>query len=342
MILNNRLSTNRINQFSNCKFNLKGMEAEHGKLKIIYLNNPDKVYYNELDDVIVKNLNMIGLEVELVNLENINFEVSQGKIKLFIKNIETKVDGFMAYGWMSPLHYKAYIYIVNTFQSMGVVCLHSSEVEKIITDKYLQSLCFTKKNVPFPSIFQGYSVSAYKDIANRVFPEKQFSIFKLLDDYGGDGIIRCETKELLVSTASKALWKDEYCIFQKYIPDSVGRSIRVLCIDSKAIAIAEYNDKTGSFLSNVSYGEFFKLESLMNHEKLKEYIELGEKAAKSIGEMTICGVDILDSKSEGLVVLECNGFPDIFDISKSTQINVIEEFVKAFKAKVLKKNGIIS
>lgn len=317
------------------------MEGESKRLRIIYLNNPDKVYYNELDNIITEKLSLAGLEVLLIDLDDISFEISNGLIKLFIKKIETQVDGFLAYGWMSPLHYKAYLYIISTFDSMGVTCLHSSEIEKIITDKYLQSLCFTRNKIPFPSIFQGYSIPAYKDIANRAFQDKQYSVFKLLDDYGGDGIKRCETNELLVSTASKALWRKEYCIFQKYVPDSEGRSIRVLCIDSKAVAIAEYHDKTGSFLSNVSYGEFFKLESLMNHEKFIDYIELGEKAAKSIGELTICGVDILDSKSEGLVVLECNGFPDIFDISNSTQVNVIEEFIKAFKIKVIKQKELM-
>lgn len=313
------------------------MEEVTKKLKILYLNNPDVVYYSQLDSIMVENLKIAGLSVILVDIEDISFELRLNKISLFLKKIETKVDGFLAYGWMSPLHYKAYNYIIDSFNAMGVVCLHSSEVEKLITDKYLQSLCFLRHKIPFPTVYQGYSVSAFKDIASRAFQDKKYSIFKLLNDYGGDGITRCETKELLVSNASKALWKNEYSIFQQYIPDSEGRSVRVLCIDSKAIAVAEYNDKSGSFLSNVSYGDFFELRSLMDDNKFSQYVELGEQASKSLGNLTICGVDILDSKTAGLVVLECNGFPDIFDISNSTKVNVLKILVNAFKNKVIAK-----
>lgn len=303
-------------------------------LKVLFLNNPDKVFYNELDSVMIKHLEEEGLSVSMVELQDINFEIKTGESKLFIKNKETKINGFLAYGWMSPLHYKAYTYLVATFETMGVTCLHNYILENILTDKYLQSLKFAIKNVPVPTTYQGYSVSAFKDIAERAFENDQFSIFKRLNDYGGEGIKRCETKELLVNNASKLLWRNEYCVFQKYVSDSVGKSIRVLCINGKAIAIAEYNDKSGSFLSNVSYGDYFKLNSFMEHPKYKEYANLGELAVSSLGPLIICGVDILDSPSIGMVVLECNGFPDIFDISASTEVNVFKLFAEAYKQKI--------
>lgn len=306
-------------------------------LKVLFLNNPDKVFYNELDSVMIKHLNDEGLIVEVVELQDINFEIHTGESKLFIKNTETKINAFLAYGWMSPLHYKAYTYLVATFQAMGVTCLHTFNLENILTDKYLQSLKFVQNNIPVPDTYQGYSVSAFKDISERAFAKDQFSIFKRLNDYGGEGIKRCETKELLVNNASKLLWRNEYCVFQKYVPDSVGKSVRVLCIEGKAIAVAEYNDKSGSFLSNVSYGEYFMLNSFMEHPKYKEYSDLGERAVSSLGELTICGVDILDSPTIGMVVLECNGFPDIFDISASTKVNVFKKFAEAFNRKILKE-----
>lgn len=305
-------------------------------LKVLFLNNPDKVYYNDLDNVMIKYLTEEGLIVEVVELQDINFEIQIGVSKLFIKNTETKIHGFLVYGWMSPLNYKAYSYIVATFGTMGVACLHNYNLEVILTDKYLQSLKFIEHNLPIPTTYQGYSVQAFKDISERAFEKNEYSIFKRLDDYGGEGIKRCETKELLVNNASKLLWNNEYCIFQKYVPDSVGKSVRVLCIDGKAIAIAEYNDKSGSFLSNISYGDYFKLNSFMEHEKFQEYASLGEKAVSCLGNLTICGVDILDSPSLGLVVLECNGFPDIYDIASSTKVDVFKKFAEAFKNKVEK------
>jgi ribosomal protein S6--L-glutamate ligase len=301
--------------------------------KVIYLNNPDKVFYSDLDTVIIKSLEEKGIEVKTVELDDINFQVSTGQIDLYIKNDKTEVDGFLAYGYMSPLHYEAYLFIVATFEAIGVPCLHTSSAEKILLNKYLQSLCFAKANVPIPTTFQGYSVQAFKDIANRSF-NNTYSILKKLDDYGGDGVKRCESKELIVNAASKLLWNNEYCLMQQYVPDSVGKSVRVLCIEGKAVAVAEYEDKANNFLSNNSYGEFFSLTTLKGNPKYAIYCELGEKAVRSIGDLTIGGVDILDSKERGMVILEVNGFPDIFDIAKASELQIFSLFADAFVRKV--------
>jgi glutathione synthase/RimK-type ligase-like ATP-grasp enzyme len=303
------------------------------KYNILYLNNPDKVYYNELDSVIISNLEQENMIVRKVELDDINFQMEANQIKVFIKNEEVNVDGFLGYGYMSQTHFESYLLIIDTFEAMNVVCLHNSKAERILINKYLQGLSFARAGIPIPKTFQGYSIPSFKHIMKRNFEEK-YVIVKKLDDYGGDGVKRCETSDLAVNAAAKLLWKGENCLFQEYVPDSIGKSIRVLCIGGEAVAIAEYIDKTGNFLSNNSYGDYFCLKSLMDSPERARYFKLGERAVKSIGNLTIAGVDILESQELGSVVLEVNGFPDIFDISKSTNLSIFSLFAKSFYHKI--------
>ena len=140
------------------------------------------------------------------------------------------------------------------------------------------------------------------------------------------------------------LWRNEYCLFQKFIPDSYGKSIRVLCINNKPVASAEYVNKADTFKSNSSFGyKYFSLVSLMKHPKRKQYESLAIRAVNSIGkakDQVIVGVDILHSKKEGMVVLEVNPWPDLFDIRETTKIDVFDLMTREFVRRV-KANSII-
>jgi ribosomal protein S6--L-glutamate ligase len=308
----------------------------YGKLKIGYMINPDKVYYNQMDEEIIRNLESQGAEVLQFHIEEIYISInSETGIEIFIKNNKVQLDGFLSYGYMSRFHYEAYSYIVIGLESAGVMTLHTSECEKILNNKYEQSIRFAKAGIRIPTTHIGWSIESMKSIAAEYYPKK--SIIKSLDDYGGDGVARCESNEHLVNYASKLLWKNEYCLFQKYVPDSEGRSIRVLCMNNKAVALAEYVDLSNNFRSNNSFGDNFRMKSLMNDEKCELFSNLAEKAVSAIGNLTIAGVDILDSKVMGCVVLEINGWPDIYDIQAEVKINLFEKFIESYIANCFNK-----
>lgn len=307
------------------------------QIHIGYMYNPDQVYYHEMDDLLVRMLEENGARVTRLRLEDINFAIDSGKIEMFSKMEKISIDGLLNYGHMSKFHYEAFTYIINTLDMMGIPCLHAPKIEKILNNKYLQALCFGKKRVPIPRTNIGFSVDAFKSMASTHFPNA--SIFKKLDEYGGDGVTFHSNKDNLINCAAKLFWKNEYGIFQEFIKDSLGKSIRVLCINGKGVACAEYVDKTNNFKSNNSYGfDFFSLDSLMRSPKLNEYYKLAEKAVNAIGNLTIGGVDILESEEKGMVVLEVNGWPDIYDIAHATEIDIFKLFSASFCEKVRATN----
>jgi ribosomal protein S6--L-glutamate ligase len=226
----------------------------------------------------------------------------------------------------------SYLTLVKLMQQKGVVCLHSHYHEIILNDKMLQSTYFASSNVPIPDTYQVFGVPSAKELAYTRLSGP--TIVKHLNDYGGDSVFKVDDKWNVVNAVAKNLWKGEHVILQKMISDSIGQSIRVLCIEGKAFAMMTYEDESGDFRSNVSMGQNFKCTNLMNHPKFKSYKDIAEKAISSIGDVLIGGVDILDSKSEGVVVLEINSFPDVYDIWYHTKMCTFKRLAEAFMNKI--------
>lgn len=303
-----------------------------------YLTNPDKVFYNFLDKALMKYLSKENLKVIPLALEDISFysNPSSKGFTLLNKRNPISINGFLSYGHMSPFHYRAYSYITHVLHSMKIPLLYSPSAEEILMDKLRQSIEFKKNYIPIPQTGFTFSIEGFKNLSKEKF--RNTTVLKELTNYGGDGVFKYDTKEGLVNSAAKLLWRNELCLFQKYIDDSFGRSVRVLCINNKAVALAEYINKANSFISNNSFGyKFFDIVSLMKNKRKQIYQKLAENAVNAVGkpdEMTIVGVDILDSKKNGPVVLETNIWPDLFDIREATKIDVFELLAKAMRKKI--------
>ena len=195
-------------------------------------------------------------------------------------------------------------------------------------------LKFSKNKVPIPDTQMALSTKGFKSLANRFYP-KGYAVVKSLGGYGGDGVFRTDGASHTVNVAAKFFWKNDYSLYQEFVKDSFGRSVRVLLFNGKTVAVVEYIDTSNNFKSNANYGLEFK--SLMDDERYNEYAALGEKAAAAIGEnLTTAGVDILNSKEKGLVVLEVNGWPDFGDIDNTTQMDTFKMFGEVFVEKVKK------
>jgi glutathione synthase/RimK-type ligase-like ATP-grasp enzyme len=54
----------------------------------------------------------------------------------------------------------------------------------------------------------------------------------------------------------------------------------------------------------------------MDHKNFDKYAKLGESAVRAIGDIVLGFVDILDSEENGCVVLEVNGWPEIYDLQE--------------------------
>ena len=312
------------------------MEKNQVKLKIAYMINPDKVYYGTMDDEIIQYLEKCNSEVTKVYISDLSFRL-ENNIRFQNKGEDLEIDAFISYGYMSEFHLNAYEYIVFTLNQMGVVTLHEYLAEKMMNDKFLQMAAYMKNKVPIPNTDLAFNLEAYKSIVKKSYNSN--CVIKKMFEYGSDGVDIFKNPHNSLNKIAKSIWKGELSLLQEFIPDSIGTSIRVLIIGGKAVACVRFVDKTGNIKSNQSYGEEnFALENMMKSDKLNEYFDIAERAAKSLSnELTVGGIDILDSKKYGLVVLETNSFPDLYDTRESSGLDVFQLFTESFCNKVRTK-----
>ena len=316
-----------------------------------FLQNPDKVFYNKLDNVLMKYLVKNGALILPLNLLDLSIVINrcptkkQNQSYILKKNKNIAMHGFFSYGYMSPFNFNSYQYLISSLHKMKMPLLYTPKQMNILSDKYNQALQFLQYQIPIPSTAISFGLEGYKNLAKRKFHHS--SVLKELNDYGGDGVFLHNNKESLINQVAKKIWNNKLSLIQQKIEDCFGKSIRVLLINNKPVAVAEYiNKKKDEFKSNNSFGyNNFELKCLMKHPNRKKYENLAINAVNAISGNDLCddndkvmiaGVDILDSKKHGMVVLEVNPWPDLFDIRESTKVDVFDLLAKEYVNKVKK------
>ena len=143
-----------------------------------YITNPDKVFYNYLDNVLIKNLIKNGAKIINLNLEDLSINLNNNNIKnkitILNKNKPIELDGFISYGYMSKFHFEAYKYIIEAFNKKNIPLLYSPKIINILSNKYLQSLNFIKHNIPVPKTGISFSIKGFKNLSNIILIKKVF------------------------------------------------------------------------------------------------------------------------------------------------------------------------
>ncbi|XP_065652672.1 probable alpha-L-glutamate ligase [Hydra vulgaris] len=311
----------------------KGYQQIQRPIKIGYLVNQDIVFYDKLDDILCNYLKYEGAEVLKFKLEDIFVKASNGGIDIWIHGEKCDLDGFLSYGYRKKLNMDAYYSIVKIMQEKGVTCLHSHKMEQILNSKLMQAIHFAKSNIAIPDTYQSFEIKSTKQLVDKldVLP----CLVKPHNDYCGDNIIKLDHKVGVINAIGKSLWNGEHLLIQKFIPDYYGKSLRVLCFNGKCYGIIGYEDITGDYRSSVGFGDACIWYSCMNHPKYETFKQVAEQAVKALGEdVLVAGVDLLDSEQEGVVVLEINGWPDLFDIWFVAKKCAYNKFILKFLEKI--------
>ncbi|CAD8169335.1 unnamed protein product [Paramecium octaurelia] len=300
---------------------------------ILYMKNPDPIFYGMMDDLVIQTLKKQNATVIVTELEELSYII--GEEFTFLRNGEQiQFDAFLGYGYMAPKHYLDYMYFNFAAYAAGKTTLYSPSTENILQNKLLQYAKFSEGQVPFPRCSASFSVQQFKLNLSQ-FESK--AIMKEVVGYEGTGVKLSNNKIQSTEIFCKSLWNGEQAIIQDFVSDSVGRSIRVLVIGGKAVSVTEFQDNI-DFKSN-GYSDDFKIESKMDSQKKEEYFRLAEKTCQAIDpNLTIGGVDIIDSRKHGLVVLEINQWPEITFSEDVTGLPLFDIFGEEFIRKIKQNN----
>ena len=289
------------------------------ELVVAYLNDPDPVYNDssELDKTLKDLFTKQGLKVIPFELSDISIKIQSTGINFYLNDSkdELQFDAFFAYGYMSRFKETAFNYLNTAMEKANKFILHPTSNLKVMNDKLLQALSYSNFNLNIPKTYTAFAIPSFRNVFDNNFEKQENAIFKNLVDFGGDGVKKCNQRADTICAFSRNIWDNQYSVIQKFIPDSLGRSVRVFMLGGKGIIVAEYVDKSGDFRSNISFTpDLYSMVNVDDTEKRKKYIELSEEAVKSIGDVLVAGVDLVDSKQNGIAVIEINAYPDMSDI----------------------------
>lgn len=222
------------------------------------------------------------------------------------------------------------IYLARLLEKAGYRLFNRADFIKLCDDKMLTFIRCANEGIRMPKTIAG----------PLVYTDLQESNYKFLDAvvdelslpmvvkkvYGslGEGVYLVKTKEELRNLYTQIARNP--IIFQEYVKDSVGQSIRVLIIDGKVFG-SFIRKNTGDFRSN--FGETAGSQTLKEKAKYEGFAqEIADKL-----NIEYAGIDLLIYKDKQPILCEINSNAFFEEFEKVTKLDV----AKAVADMVIKK-----
>ncbi|TFF96729.1 MAG: RimK family alpha-L-glutamate ligase [Promethearchaeota archaeon] len=208
--------------------------------------------------------------------------------------------------------------ILTAIEGLGIRLINSRESLEIASDKLLTSIFLKNQGIPTPE---------------TIVCENSYDALKAFDKLGGDivlkplygskgiGVTRLNDKAFAENVIYALDELNIVFYLQKFI-EHFHRDIRVFVLGNKAIA-GMYRT-SDNWKTNISAGGKEK-----PIELTPELKDLAISAAKAV-KTEIAGVDIIESKDEGLQVIEVNSIPGFKALQRVSDINLAEKIIDYF------------
>lgn len=258
--------------------------------------------------------------IEVIDPTFCNVMIEKGKpILQYHDEIVDDIDAIIPRIGASNTYYGTSI--VRQFEAMNVLTVARSRAILESRDKWTSFQILAKAGIPVPKTTLGSHY--YLDAFLKDFGEGPV-IIKILEGTHGQGVILCESYKNAFSTVETLQTARVKFIMQEYIAESKGADIRAIVINEQVVASMKRQAAKGDFRSNLHRGGKAQNITLSDAEK-----KVAIAAAKALN-LTVCGVDILQSK-KGPLVLEINSTPGLEGIETSTGIDVSKEIIKCIE-----------
>lgn len=212
-------------------------------------------------------------------------------------------------------------YLSKLLEKAGYRLFNKTEFTKLCDDKILTFITCSNQGIRMPETFAGPLVYRVPDenyfkFLDKVEKELGFPLV-VKKVYGslGEGVYLVNNHEELVAKYKASI--SGPVLFQKYIPSSTGRSIRVIIIDGKVFGgFIRTND--GDFRSN--FGKTAGGEKLVDSSK---YSAFAQDIASKLN-IEYAGIDLLDDIDGNPILCEINSNAFFEEFEKITKLNVAE------------------
>ncbi|MBQ9081358.1 MAG: RimK family alpha-L-glutamate ligase [Clostridia bacterium] len=215
-------------------------------------------------------------------------------------------------------------YTMRLLEKKGLRLFNPARAIEICDDKMLTHVALANYGIPMPEtlpapfcytseakIGEGYSKNVITALGLPVVVKHSYGSL-------GKEVFLAKTEEELCALATRLRFTPHF--YQKYVGESRGKDLRVICVGGKAIA-AMLRSAEEDFRSNIALG------GVGAPFAVNEEIALLSKKISDLLELDYCGIDFLFGK-EGLLLCEVNSNAFFKGIEKATGVNVAAAYAE--------------
>lgn len=280
----------------------------------------DIIEYSSQAERIKEELNTLGVECEIIR--NYLGAVAVGK----------DITTFEGYDFCVYLDKDKYL--LKALEKKGLRTFNNREAIELCDDKMATCLALSGNGIDLPLTIPGVlcydgGVRISESQAERIEALLGYPIV-IKSCYGsrGTGVYLAKNREELLKKMNEL--KTLPHLFQKFIPESRGKDLRVIVIGGKVLG-GMLRQSEGDFRSNVALGG-----KAIPYTVSAKVEELCVKCASVLG-LDYCGIDVLIGKDDTPYVCEVNSNAFFYGFESATGINV----AKAYAEHILKEMGNI-
>ncbi len=216
-------------------------------------------------------------------------------------------------------------YVLKALEECGIRTFNSYNAIEVCDDKMATYLALSGHNIPLPltipaPLCYDPTVEIGEDKAEII--EKKLGYPLVLKTcYGSRGAgvyLINDRRELLAKMRELKMMPH---LFQKFIPESRGRDLRVIVIGGKVIG-GMLRQSNGDFRSNVALGG-----NAEAYPVSQTVANICVKCAEILG-LDYCGIDLLFGKDGTPIVCEVNSNAFFYGFEKATRINVAKAYAQ--------------
>ena len=288
-------------------------------MKIMMLARNPKLYSHQR---LVEAAEARGHEIDIVNTLRCYMDITSHRPQIFYNGKELpKYDAVIPRIGASVTFYG--LAVLRQCEMMGMYALNESVAIGRSRDKLRSLQLLARDGIGLP-------VSAFAH--DPAFTEQVIEIaggapvvIKLLEGTQGIGVVLADTPRSAKSVVEAFRSANVNILIQEFIKEAGSTDIRALVVGGRVVAAMQRTGSSGDFRSNLHRGGSAQTIKITAEER-----STAIRAAKAMGGLNVCGVDMLRS-NHGPVVMEVNSSPGLEGVEKATGVDVagmIVEFLE--------------
>lgn len=290
---------------------------------LIYILSRNKNLYSTKR--LVEAAEQKGWKVEVIDYLKCTIEIMKGELLInYLGKILPTPDAIIPrigasrtfYGTAMVRHFE----MMDVFSTSGNLAIARSR------DKLRSLQVLSKNSVDMPKTIFASNKSSAKDVI--ALSGGAPLVLKITEGTQGVGVVLVDSEKAAKSVLDAFYGMDVNILVQEFIEEAGGADIRAFVVDGEVVGAMKRQGAEGDFRSNLHQGGSATSYKLNRKEK-----STALAAAKAMGGLGVCGVDMIPS-SRGPLVMEVNSSPGLEGIEKSTKIDIAGKIMEYIEKNV--------